>query len=81
MVPLVAPRHAKVHLAWPVRPAEGSHVPWSTLWLDSTAGAPSPPRMKLLRNWIWILAPIALFLVIVVILNMLDVGEPAYDLR
>ena len=37
--------------------------------------------MKLHRNWIWILAPIALFLVIVVILNMLDVGEPAYDLR
>ncbi len=37
--------------------------------------------MKLLRNWIWVLAPVALFVVIVVILNMLEVGEPGYDLR
>jgi hypothetical protein len=43
--------------------------------------APPPLRMKLLRKWIWLVAPIALFLVIVVILNMLDVSEPGYDLR
>jgi len=38
--------------------------------------------MKSLReNWIWIAAPIVLFLLIVVALNMLDAGEPIYDLR
>jgi len=38
--------------------------------------------MKLLReNWIWIIAPIVVFLLIVLALNMLDTGEPIYDLR
>ena len=42
--------------------------------------APSP--MKFLReNWLWIVAPIALFALLVFALNFLDVGEPVYPLR
>ncbi|MDG1983513.1 MAG: hypothetical protein P8M11_03015 [Planctomycetota bacterium] len=41
-----------------------------------------PSPMKFLReNWLWIVAPIALFALLVFALNFLDVGEPVYPLR
>jgi hypothetical protein len=47
---------------------------------DGMLAAPSP--MKFLReNWLWIVAPIALFALLVLALNFLDVGEPVYPLR
>lgn len=40
------------------------------------------PRMRFLReNWLWIAAPVVLFLLLVFGLNLLEETEPVYPLR